>query len=304
MGIRLSSGRSSAVLAGAACVFAFALFPAVTHADTATCSYNAGAHTATVMLTAQPLSQGTSMGIRSSDGALLVQSGPAATPCGAATRTNLDTINVVSTNAASNGAIFRVATHGFEPGFTNEPGGSDEIEMSFDFSSGGRWTLAPDASGSSLPIDMALGGNQINFNRSETDGVDADATVTGAAEVFVYGSNAGDAILGNGGFGTTGGQFAIRMVVSSGPGPDLISGGRRADDLSGGLDADLIFGGRGRDSLKGLAGIDRLFGQAGNDKLLGGTGRDRLNGGAGRADACTSKHDRVRNCELPAKDKP
>jgi Ca2+-binding RTX toxin-like protein len=272
-------------------------------ADTATCTYTAATHTASIAVTSTG-GLATGMGIRQSDGDLVVQSGLNSTPCGAATRTNTDTITVTSTNAAIHGSIFRVGmTVPFTPGFTDEPGSSDEIEMTFDFSSGGRWYLTPTGTGSSTPFNLALGGNQLNLNAGETDGVDADAVVNGAIEVFVEGSLAGDTVLGNGGAGTIGPPFATRMVVSSGPGADLIVGGKRADDLSGGLDADRILGGRGKDSLKGEGGIDALFGNAGNDKLLGGPGKDRLNGGPGRADSCTGKHDRHRHCELAASDR-
>ena len=287
----------------AACVAVYMIFPVVARADTAACTFTAGTHTAAVAVTsAAGLSA--SMGIRQSDGVLLVQSGLGSTPCGAATRANTDTITVTSTNAAPHGSIFRVGmTVPFAPGFTDEPGSSDEIEMTFDFSSGGRWYLTPTGTGSSTPFSLALGGNQLNLNAGETDGIDADAVVNGAFEVFVEGSLAGDTVLGNGAAGTGGVPYATRMVVSSAAGTDRVVGGRRTDDLSGGLDADVISGGRGKDSLKGEGGVDRLFGGPGNDKLLGGPGKDRLNGGAGRSDSCTSKHDRHRRCELPASDK-
>jgi hypothetical protein len=287
---------------GAACAVCM-LSSAAASADTATCTYTAATHTAAVAVTsATGLAAG--MGIRQNDGVLLVQSGLGSTPCGAATRTNTDTIAVTSTNAAPRGSIFRVfMTVPFAPGFTDEPGSSDEIEMSFDFSSGGRWYLTPTGMRSSTPFNLALGGNQLNLNAAETDGVDADAAVNGAFTIFVEGSLAADTVLGNGAAGTGGAPFGTRMVVSSSAGADRIVGGSRADDLSGGLDADVIFGGRGKDSLKGEGGIDRLFGGAGNDKLLGGPGKDRLNGGAGRGDSCTTKHDRHRRCELTASDK-
>jgi Ca2+-binding RTX toxin-like protein len=294
-------GRSKLLL-GAACLWCFAL-PAGAEADTATCTYTAATHTAAIAVTSAP-GLAASTGIRQSDGALLVQSGLGSAPCGAATRTNTDTIAVTSTNAAPHGSIFRVGmTVPFAPGFTDEPGSSDEIEMSFDFSSGGRWYLTPTGTGSSTPFNLALGGNQLNLNAAETDGIDADAAVNGAFTLFVEGSLAGDTVLGNGAAGTGGSPFATRMVVSSAAGADRIVGGRRADDLSGGLDPDLISGGRGKDALKGEGGIDRLFGGAGNDKLLGGPAKDRLDGGPGRGDSCTTKHDRHRRCELPASDK-
>jgi Ca2+-binding RTX toxin-like protein len=276
--------------------------PAAAHADIATCTYTAATHSANVTVT--PTNGGsTGMSIRQFDGALVVESGANTGPCGVATRTNTDTITVTG-GAATRGAIFRLGTGvPFAPGFTNEPGSSDEIEMSFDFSSGGQWYLSPSAILSPIPLNLALGGNQINLNAGEADGIDADAAVTGAYAVFVEGSLAADTILADGSAGTTGLPFAARIVASMSSGADLIVGGGRGDDLSGGLDPDTIFGGRGKDSLKGLGAKDRLFGQAGNDKLLGGAARDRLDGGAGQGDACTTKGDRVRRCELPAHNK-
>jgi Ca2+-binding RTX toxin-like protein len=294
--------RKRLVIWGCASGLLIAAPPAA--ADTAICTYNPATHTAAVAVTSDVTTVGSSMAIRSSDGALLVQSGLNSTPCGTANRTNLDTINVVGTNAATRGAIFRVETVvPFAPGFTDEPGGSDEIEMSFNFSSGGHWFLTPSGTSSSVPLNIAAGSNQLNLNASETDGVDADAVVNGPYNLFIEGSLGADTIRANGTAGTTGQPLAVRMVASTAAGPDVIVGGKQADDLSGGLDPDVILGGRGKDSLKGLAGIDRLFGQAGNDKLLGGPGKDRLNGGKGTADACTPKPDRRRKCELTTKDK-
>ena len=277
--------------------------PATATADTATCNYTAATHTANVTVT-PGTGFSTGMSIRQSDGALVVESSASASPCGMATRTNTDTIRVTGNGAATRGSIFRLGTRvPFAPGFTDEPGSSDEIEMSFDFSSGGRWYLTPSGTSSPIPLNLAFGGNQINLNAGEADGIDADAVVAGVYTVFVEGSLAADTILANGSAGTSGHPFALRMVASMSSGTDLIVGGKRGDDLSGGLDPDTIFGGKGKDSLKGLGGKDRLFGQAGNDKLLGGAARDRLDGGAGRGDACTTKGDRVRRCELPARNK-
>jgi hemolysin type calcium-binding protein len=287
---------------GAACAWCV-LLPAAASADTATCTYTAATHSAAIALTATN-GAATGMFIRQIDGDLMVNSGVTTTPCGTATRTNTDTITVTAVGPAPHGAIFRVGTSvPFTPGFTDEPGSSDEIEISYDFSSGGRWYLTPTGTGSSTPVDIALGGNQINMNPGEADGIDADALVTGPYNVFVEGSLAADRILANGSAGTGGQPLAARMVASTSAGSDLIVGGKRGDDLSGGLDADRIFGGKGKDSLKGLGGIDRLFGNAGNDKLLGGAGKDRLDGGPGQADSCTTKHDRHRRCELSASDK-
>jgi RTX calcium-binding nonapeptide repeat (4 copies) len=302
MGTAPGFGRSKLLLA-VACAWCMVV-QATAHADIATCSYTAATHTAGIAVTPDTTHAGTGMFIRPTDGHLMVNSGVSTTQCGTATRTNTDTITVTGTGPAPRGAIFRLGTSvPFSPGFTDEPGSSDEIEMSFDFSSGGRWYLTPSGTSSPVPLDLALGGNLLNLNAGETDGVDADALVTGPYNVFVEGSVAADRILANGSAGTGGQPLAARMVASTSAGADLIVGGKRGDDLSGGLDPDVIFGGKGKDSLKGEGGIDRLFGQAGNDKLLGGPATDRLNGGSGQGDSCTIKHDRHRRCELAASDK-
>lgn len=270
-------------------------------ADQASCSFSPAAHTATITVTS-----GTGpaawISIRSSDGALIVGSSAGSGPCAAATRNNLDSIVVNSVNAATTGSLFYVYPGvPFAPGFTDEPGSSDEIEMAFNLSSGGRWYLGLAAAGTATPLDLSLGGNAINLNRSEPDGIDADATVTGIAYVYLLGSTGPDVVTAGGGPGTPG-PFTTPVIASSGPGADLLVGGSRADDLSGGLDPDRIFGGKGKDDLKGEDGIDRLFGQAGADKRLGGRAKDLVNGGAGR-DRCTIKKDKHRNCELATPDK-
>ncbi len=106
---------------------------------------------------------------------------------------------------------------------------------------------------------------------------------------------------------------AERVVMSGGPGDDVINGGPSRDTLSGGDGDDELFGGRGRDKLivgpgrdlaeggKGddeienhsdVGGIDvdlfpdRIFGGAGNDSISVGQQLrgDRVDCGAGRHD--------------------
>lgn len=299
-GNRISDRRrvTPAVRAVALAVLCAALWAPAARADTATCNYTAGNHTATVAVTSGT-GPASSIAIRSSDGALLVGG---AGVCGAATRANTDTIVVNSTNAAPNGSLFYIYPFTpFTPGFTNEPGNSDEIEMVFNLTGGGRWILGISAANTSIPLDIALGGTSLNLNAGEADGVDADATIAGPNYAFVMGSLLADRILAGGGPGVAG-PFDLPIVTSSGPGADVLSGGRLADDLSGGLDPDVIQGGAGKDDLKGEAGIDKLFGQAGADELLGGPAKDLVNGGKGR-DRCTTKQDKAKGCELFAADK-
>ena len=278
-----------------------ALWPHAASADTATCTYSAAAHSAVIDVTFAP-SPATQISIRPSDGALLVYAGGINGTCGGATRNNLDTLTVNTLNAATTGGLVYVYPGvPFAPGFTNEPGSSDEIEMTFNLTGGGRWLLGISAASTALPLNVALGGNAVNFNAGETDGVDADATVAGARYAFVMGSTSADRIAAGGGPGVPG-PWAVPIVASSGAGADTLIGGRLADDLSGGLDPDTVIGGKGKDDLKGEGGVDTLLGKAGADKLLGGPAKDKLNGGKG-TDSCTIKHDKHKSCEVAAKDK-
>jgi Ca2+-binding RTX toxin-like protein len=278
-----------------------ALWAPAARADTAVCTYNAGAHAATIDVTktASPAAQ---ISIRSTDGALFVYAGGVSGPCGAATRNNTDTITVNTLNAApTGGLVYILPGVPFAPGFTNEPGSSDEIEMTLNLTGGGRWILGISASGSTVPLDIALGGTSLNLNASEADGWDADATVSGASYAFVMGSTVADRITADGAPGVAT-PWSLPLITSSGPGADLLSGGAMADDLSGGLGNDVIHGRKGKDDLKGEDGVDRLFGEAGADKLLGGPAKDRLNGGKG-TDSCTIKHDKHKSCEVATGDK-
>lgn len=281
---------------------ALAIWAPMARADTAACTYDASAHTATVNVTsgAGPVA---SISILPFDGSLYVYSGFSDSKCGAATRTNLDliTVNGVNNTGIRGSILYLGMGTPFAPGFTNEPGGSDEIEMALNLTGGGRWILGIDDSKTTTPLDLALGASGLNFNAGETDGVDADATVSGAIYAYVLGSTVSDRVAAGGGPGVPG-PFGLPIVTSSGAGADLLVGGRRADDLSGGLDNDVVIGGKGKDDLKGEGGVDTLLGKAGADKLLGGPAKDKLNGGKG-TDRCTVKHDKHKSCEVPTQDK-
>jgi Ca2+-binding RTX toxin-like protein len=75
---------------------------------------------------------------------------------------------------------------------------------------------------------------------------------------------------------------AETATISSGSGPDTLSGGNQSSTtfFAGGGD-DSVYAGSGDDVLHGGDGADRLFGGLGNDQVLGEGGADAANGGPG-----------------------
>jgi Ca2+-binding RTX toxin-like protein len=325
-------GRLIVSAGAAACALCAALVPAAARADSTTCGYDGGSHTATITVT--PGTARATGAFFRVDGKLFVTSleGPPSGLCGAATNTNTDTIVVNNASATQRAdGIFYVqvpepgVTGPNGPGFTNEPGNSDEIEWIFNYGPGGRLGVSPLVStidpGSA--VDLTLGGNQINLNAGEADGVDADVTLNGVTGALFYGSDHSDRWIGSGGTGTPATPFTVPMqvyavlnfdvdpdtdaivtgsgddLVSSGPRADFIATGAGKDTVSAGSGDDQIFGGPGKDLLQGLAGLDLIKGGNQNDRLLGGPDPDRLNGGAGKKDRCSkSKQDHRKKCEI------
>jgi Ca2+-binding RTX toxin-like protein len=339
-----SARRSLRSLAGAATICAVCFFstPAA-FADHASCAYTAATHTATVTLTpGQLLATGA---FARADGQIFVTSGDdgfAAVPCTGAVVTNTDTILVNNSSSAEALHSFFyigeiVSDSGRSPGFTNEPGSSDEIEFEINFGPGGKLGIQ------NLPdevVDIALGGNQINLNRFETDGVDADVTITGPVlRTLIYRSAGDDHITAAGGHGTPNQSFDFPIESPGGvdfnafgndtvigsdaadilvgtSGDDFLSGRAGKDAVTGDIGGDTLLGGGGRDRVVGGAGQDLIFGNRGKDKLLGGTEKDKilggrgndtllgnqgidaLNGQAGTKDRCKGPPDQLKNCEI------
>jgi Ca2+-binding RTX toxin-like protein len=204
---------------------------------------------------------------------------------GTVTTTDTVVINKVTTEFVD----VRVDPSTFVPGFTDEPGSSDEIEFIVNFGPGDDEFEAFVADTTTGSQSYVAGGSQINFNAAETDGIDADITLNQVDRVFLGGGSGPDSIVGTGGVGTPPVAFAHKLLVYGGGGSDLIVGGQRSDGLlgmgtfQGGPDGDdTIRGGSGRDSVDGDEGNDLLHGSGGRDSLLGDVGSDLIRGGAGR----------------------
>jgi Ca2+-binding RTX toxin-like protein len=166
----------------------------------------------------------------------------------------------------------------FGPGATDEPGSSDEIEISIAFGAGkGRFGIHNPGGA----LDMRIGGTQINLNADETSGIDADIRASGVTGLLLNGSDGADSIVGSGGRGTP--RRAASLAIF-------------AAGLGG---ADRLVGGAGGDSLFGTDGNDRISGGPGNDRIGGDAGQDVLRGDAGR-DVCfvQRRADSFAGCEV------
>ena len=93
----------------------------------------------------------------------------------------------------------------------------------------------------------------------------------------------------------------VSLVISAGPGDDLLSGGSEADVFSGGSGRDLLSTGDGNDVLDGGAGPDELRAGAGSDTIAATDGTtDRVDCGDGvDGSADVDTIDELTGCEAP-----
>lgn len=256
--------RLLAVCAIVATVFAV---PSTVAAAGITCSYNSSTHTVTVTAVGGPFTVYLS---RDAQGRILLNS----VWCqSTATVANTDKI-IVNGDGGFQNLTVNIANGGFRPGFTDEPGTSDEIE--FEVNLGGQ----PDSATEGLAIfgttavdKIDLGQNdagtvrRVNLNAAEATGIDSDMSVKGIERATVYGDASDDVIRARGKAGTGPAAFALPLLVYGGHGNDTIKGGNAADGL---------FGEQGTDTVYGFGGADTLHLDDGapGDVGYGGTGAD------------------------------
>lgn len=186
---------------------------------------------------------------------------------GTATLTNTDTIAFTDTSGSNTSFIVGLGNGPLEPGATDEPGGSDEIELTAAFGSGGNEfdLLEVDGCGdlycTSANDHIVWGTGGINLNANEALG-DVDLTSTGAEVYRAHGSTGNDTLAGDGGFGT-GVTTSTKLEAIGGPGMDFLTGGAGVDSLSGEADNDVLVGGQANDNLSPGPGDDQLSGEGG-----------------------------------------
>jgi hypothetical protein len=194
-----------------------------------------------------------------------------------ATVKDTDTIRV---NGASGTQQFGISLDGgpFAPGYTDEPGGSDEIEFVLDLKGGYDIVLfAGSSSADRFRFGVKDSGPRINLNANETDGVDADVRVKRTETTNGYGLGSGDVLSGIGGKGT-GSEATYGLLLYGGIGNDRLIGGSAHDvlndDMSSTGDTDVLKGRGGGDSLDATDGdaLDSLYGGSGTDSCVSDDG--------------------------------
>jgi Ca2+-binding RTX toxin-like protein len=230
----------------------FVIWAAAGTAEAATCSFDPGTATATVVAgigtTTKLLAVKVSGEIRVNGLA-----------CGSATVTNTDTILVRGGDRA---AEIVTITGSFAPGLTPEADGASEIEISVDLGGETDW----------LTVYLGSGNNKLTLTASGLDvgnDGDEDITTAGADAVVIDGEGGNDNIDAS---AYTATPFGGRLNLVGGPGDDRLVGSEMANRL---------WGDDGDDLLYGLGGPDKLYGGPGNDSLYGGAGPDQLIADAG-----------------------
>ena len=203
--------------------------------------------------------------------------------CDGATVLETDSITVVA-GAGAHRLWLTLGNGGFKPGFTNEPGQSDEIEIRVSLGGGNdQLAIFDGSSDSNIVIGKSSGfgiQGRVNLNAGESTGVDADLTLIQSIEtVYVDGGSGADVLRGDGGAGT-GGKVDFPLGLFGGKGSDMLVGGTNADTIHGGNGADTLKGGDGADELISADGVN------GNDTVNGGNGRDTCDADPG--DSLTS----------------
>jgi Ca2+-binding RTX toxin-like protein len=235
--------------------------------------------------------------------------------CGAATVTNTDRIDVDDVSIGGSGvAVIDLAGGSFQPGATDEPGSSDEIEFVVDLGDGPADRL--EVRGSPAGEWVVVGTLGANLNLGEPDGVDVDLTASGVEGWLLDGRSGNDRLSAWGG-GATGAPVSVPVTVLGGSGADRLTGGAAGDYFDGGdgfdtLDesartvpltitvgnnlandgasgegdnvagtVEAVLGGVASDVISGDDGADLLRGGDGNDVLNGNGGDDDLRGESG-----------------------
>jgi Ca2+-binding RTX toxin-like protein len=233
---------------------------------------------------------------------------------GTPTVNNTDRVNIDGSAGAN--YLFVILSSGrFQPGASNEPGPSDEIEFHVDLGLGGSSnqmfiTGAPVGQSSII----RAGTEGINLNAFEDQGRDADMDIVPGAYLQVNGSSVlPNVISGAGGLGT-GDPYPQTLDLRGWDVPEVLTGGTAGDYIDAGDGKDLVSGGEGEDTLVGgdqkdtlsykgptdvavyleggtatdgngniesVTDFENIVGSSRQDDLTGSTGRNRINGGGG-----------------------
>jgi Ca2+-binding RTX toxin-like protein len=182
--------------------------------------------------------------------------------CGDATVFNTDRIDVTADHAVR--LTLNLLGGTLAPGAEDEPGDTDEIEITVHARSSGVNKLI--VQGGAAGDSLRAGQDGINLNADEPE-PDADVTRVGIWQTSLLGGDGPDELSAAGAAGTglatpegstlRGGAGADALI--GGTGPDLLDGeGSHGDRLAAGPGADTLNPGLGNDDLDGGAGSDTI----------------------------------------------
>jgi Ca2+-binding RTX toxin-like protein len=175
-----------------------------------------------------------------------------------ATVLHADSIQVTHTGRSAD--MLSLSGGQLAPGFTEEPTGVSEIELSY------TALTFLNVRGGPAPERLTFGAGGLNLNGDD----DTDVTGTFTA-LLVEGRGGNDTIAPQPGYTTA----APRRILLGEAGNDL---------LIATPDGAVLHGGDGHDRLVGGGGHDNLTGGRGTDVIRGGKGRDLIRAIDGRAD--------------------
>jgi RTX calcium-binding nonapeptide repeat (4 copies) len=245
--------------------------PASVAAASVSCDYTGSNHAVTVKMAGDI---GTRL-VRTSTGHIKV----AGAWCdGIATVTNTDII-VVTGDTGNQTLNLSLANGGFKPGWTDEIGTSDEIEISVSFGGGVSDEVVVEATDAGQyfklgRFDTSFGVfRAFNLNYRESSTVDADLFLAGVDKVGVF-LEGGNDILDSTAVGASGKPFDLPLTIFGGDGNDYIVAGTANDKIYGGRGTDTVHAMSGNDLIDlqdGLA-VDDGYGHDGNDACVSDPG--------------------------------
>ena len=168
---------------------------------------------------------------------------------------NTDDINITG-SAGTNYLYIYLAGGFFSPGATDEPGASDEIEITVDLGGSDNFFLSGAPGGG--PMNLRAGATGLNLNASERTGIDADVTIASDIYIQLYGNFGEPNVISGAGGAGTGGPFPTTLDIRGHESPETLIGGSGNDGIFAAGGKDLVAGGAGGDLIEGQEGRDTV----------------------------------------------
>ena len=268
--------RRSLLPAMVVATLATTVAPTPVLAATTTCSYDSATHVLTVSM----VGDGYTGVLRRPDTTVIEVGGHLCYKPGSFLMASVhNTRRIVVIGDAEDQAVsVALVGGGLGPGFGDEPGDSDEIEVRVDLEAGHDFLyVIGGARSDALRAGTSNGVTSINLNARERAGIDADLRATGVEALALHGAWGDDQLSARGGRGT-GAELATSISLVGDRGDDLLVGGAGPDQITtltlgdepltddhdvargrGGADGIDVQDADGLDEATGGGGVDTCF---------------------------------------------